>query len=159
MDENSNHAKQRVGSKRPWRFGDVSQQNNQPRTLAQSQSSFANTYLYFVLSNSLLYIYIYTSLYFKVFFHFLQILSLFLCLSHIHTHSLVFGIYFALDSRSSFSANQLGLSTTLFPQVNDSFFFPLWVVWFQKKNLFCGYLGLTFWEGSVDYELLFPFLD
>ena len=76
--------KQRVGSKRPRRFGDVSQWNNQPRRLAQTQSSFANTYLYFVLSNSLLYIY--SPLYFKVFFHFLHILSLSLSVSHIDTH-------------------------------------------------------------------------
>ena len=36
------------------------------------------------------------------------------CLSHIHAF-IGFGIDLALDSRSSFSANQLGLSTTLFP--------------------------------------------
>ena len=57
---------------------------------------------------------------------------------------------FLLDSRSSFFANQLGLPTTLFPQVNDSFFFLLLLVWFQKKILFYGYLGLMFSEDSVD---------
>ena len=40
------------------------------------------------------------------------------CLSHICTF-IGFGIDFLLDSRSSFFANQLGLPTTLFPQVND----------------------------------------
>ena len=50
-------------------------------------------------------------------------------LSHIHTF-ICFGIDFCAWFFSSFSANQLALSTTLFPQVNDSFFFPLLLVWF-----------------------------
>ena len=108
----------------------------QPTAHAGAESEFLckHVFAFCIVKFPSLYIYIYSSLYFKVFFHFLQILSLFLCLSHIHTHSLVFGIYFALDSRSSFSANQLGLSTALFPQVNDSFFFSLLLVWFGKKK-------------------------
>ena len=132
--------KQRVGSKRPWRFGDVSQWNNQPRRLAQTQSSFANTYLYFVLSNSLLYIY--SPLYFKVFFHFLRILSLSLCLSHIHTF-IGFGIDFALDSRSLFSANQLGLSTTLFPQVK-------WIILFLYLASLVSKEKYSLWENPLN---------